>query len=267
MNSLRWLSTAMFAAVLTSVASAASISINPARDNTLIQQTNPATQLSNGLGDLFSGRTNQDADPNAPGIISIRRSLVFFDVATIPAGSTIKSVSLTMRDVQQLNGDRVTSLHRALADWGEGTSYQAGGMGAPATQNDATWLYRFYNSSNPAASPTWTTPGGDFDPVASASTTILAGNPNGRFYTWTSPGLVADVQSWLDNPAANFGWLIRGDESRGQTAKRLDGRTIENAPNPNAPVLVITYAIPEPGAAIIAAITACSLFVVRRSSR
>lgn len=253
------------ACVLVQFAMAGIVSLLPAKDNTLIQQSDPTMQRSNGLGDLFSGRTNQN-----PATISIRRSLMYFDIASaVPANVTITDVSLTMRDVMGLNGDRLTTLHRTLQDWGEGTSFQSGGQGAPATQNDATWLFTFYNAANPTLSPQWNTPGGDFDPQASGSTTILEGNPNGPWYTWSGPGMVADVQSWLDDPTANFGWLIRGDESQGQTAKRLDGRTdvVQSGtiPNPDAPVLTISY-VPEPQTLVLFLIAA-GLSLVRRGRR
>ena len=45
-----------------------------------------------------------------------------------------------------------------------------------------------------------------------------------------------DVQSWLDDPASNFGWLVLGDESEISTAKRFDTR--ESA---SPPVLTIIY--------------------------
>ena len=48
--------------------------------------------------------------------------------------------------------------------------------------------------------------------------------------------MIADVQSWLDNPATNFGWLVLGDESASATAKRFDTR--ESA---SPPVLTIEY--------------------------
>ncbi|HEU5108731.1 MAG TPA: hypothetical protein VFT95_09260, partial [Micromonosporaceae bacterium] len=35
-------------------------------------------------------------------------------------------------------------------------------------------------------------------------------------------------QSWLDDPATNFGWMLVGDESRPQTAKRFDSREIDD---------------------------------------
>jgi hypothetical protein len=52
--------------------------------------------------------------------------------------------------------------------------------------------------------------------------------------------LTADVQSWFNTPASNFGWVIVGAEgSGGGTAKRFDTR--ENA---NPPVLTISYTPP-----------------------
>ena len=40
----------------------------------------------------------------------------------------------------------------------------------------------------------------------------------------------ADVQSWLDDPASNFGWLVLGDESEIPTAKRFDTRESASPP-------------------------------------
>ena len=58
--------------------------------------------------------------------------------------------------------------------------------------------------------------------MKSASQTI---DQNG-LYTWGSTaGMVADVQSWLDDPGSNFGWIILGDEGTSlPTAKRFDSR-------------------------------------------
>ena len=42
--------------------------------------------------------------------------------------------------------------------------------------------------------------------------------------------MVADVQSWLDNPASNFGWLVLGDETAIATAKRFDTRESASPP-------------------------------------
>ncbi|HEX5445037.1 MAG TPA: DNRLRE domain-containing protein [Pirellulales bacterium] len=237
--------------------------LTPAKDNTLIQRSDPGSQLSNGQGDIFVGRTNQDGQGTAT--ISIRRGLVQFDVAgNIPAGATITSATLTMVDVMGLNGDRTVELHRVLADWGEGASFQNGGMGAASQAPDASWLYNFYNTSS------WTTPGGDFSNAVSASTTLYDASapgpifPSGSSFSWSSatdPQMIADVQDWLDSPASNFGWLLRGDESAGKTIKRLAGG--ESA---TPPVLVINF-VPEPGSFVLLAAGVLTLIAVPTAAR
>ena len=243
------------------------ITLNPDKDNTLIQRTDPNAQYSNGAGDIFSGRTNQDGQ--APAVISIRRGLIHFDIATsgIPSGATITDVTLTLRDVMGNNGNQATRLQRVLADWGEGTSFQPGGQGAPATQDDATWLYRFYNAASPSSSPTWTTPGGDFSPTVSA-TTVVNQNPGvQQNYSWNDPQMILDVQDWLDNPVANFGWIVLGNETMGQTAKRFRGSETIDAPI-TPPALLITYelaAVPEPATLVLAVVGLAMVGLVHRT--
>jgi spore coat protein A len=208
---------------LPEAARATVVTLPAAKDNTLYESATGA--LSNGAGEyLFTGRTKDGL---------VRRAVLAFDVASvIPAGSTINSVTLSLHASRNANTVlRVTTVHRVLADWGEGASNatQNEGEGAPAATGDATWLRRFH-----PATP-WTAAGGDFAATASAST-VITGNAT---YAWTSAGLVADVQSWLDAPAGNFGWLVRGDESVSETAKRLDSR--ENGQAASRPALVIDY--------------------------
>jgi hypothetical protein len=71
--------------------------------------------------------------------------------------------------------------------------------------------------------------------AATATTPIT----NQGFYTWTSASMITDVQDWLDNPATNFGWIVIGNETVTESAKRLDTR---NNSDPNdRPQLTITY--------------------------
>jgi hypothetical protein len=128
---------------------------------------------------------------------------------------------------------RTVELHKLLADWGEGTSVAPGeeGEGAPATTNDATWRHRFFDTIF------WTTEGGDFSATVSANQSVGSVG----VYTWSSSQMRADVQSWLDDPASNFGWLVLGDESEIATAKRFDTR--ESA---SPPVLTIQFRPPGP---------------------
>lgn len=235
-----------FAAILVlafaRAADAETVSLTPLKDNTLIQRADPAAQLSNALGDIFVGRTNQNGQ--GPATTSIRRGLISFDIAgNIPAGATVTSATLTLRNVRAFNGDRTVELHRTLADWGEGTSTQSGGSGAPATMGDATWLYRFFNAATPSASPAWTTPGGDFSADATAAVLISDDAGSGQLFSWTSaenPQMLADVRAWLDNPSENFGWTMIGDESAGRTAKRFNSGEATTPPN-LPPMLEIEY--------------------------
>jgi len=202
------------------------IVVTASKDNTLYETPDGST--SNGMGTaMFAGRNSQATD-------SIRRALVWFDVsANIPAGSMILSAQLTMyNDAANLQGESV-SLHRAGGDWGESTSVAGGGQGAAASFGDATWLHTFFNTEY------WNQPGGDFEPSASASTTV--GAPG--FYTWGSTmGMVEDMQGWLDNPAGNSGWCVLGNESAPSTAKRF--ATHEEADSSRRPRLIVDFVAP-----------------------
>jgi hypothetical protein len=203
------------------------VTLAPRRDNTLCESATGAT--SNGRGQhFFAGRTNSGER---------RRAVLAFDIAaSVPAGSTIATVSLTLSLSRTISVERQVSLHPLRGDWGEGTSDATLNEGGciTAASGDATWIHRFTPST------LWAAPGGDFFTTASATTGV--GGTVG-LYTWAStPALVADVQEWLDDPAANFGWALIGDESTIATAKRFDSR--ENANVSLRPVLKVEFTPP-----------------------
>ena len=203
------------------------INITPSKDNTLYEYDPAEGDHSNGAGFHFF------AGENAMG--EIRRGVLAFNIAgAIPAGSTITGVTLTLNMSMTIAGAESIELHKLLADWGEGTSHapMGEGDGAPATPNDATWRHRFFDTIF------WTTEGGDFSATVSASQSVGGVGQ----YMWSSAQMVTDVQSWLDDPASNFGWLVLGDETTGATAKRFDTR--ESA---SPPVLTIQYTPPPRG--------------------
>ena len=213
-----------------SLASALTVSIIPSKDNTLYDYDPAEGDHSNGAGfHFFAGVTSMS---------ELRRGVFAFDIAgSIPPGSTITGVTLSLNCSRVFSDTaRTIELHKLLADWGEGTSHAPGeeGDGAPATTNDATWRHRFFDTIF------WAMQGGDFSATVSASQSV---GPIGQ-YTWSSAQMVADVQSWLDNPSSTFGWLVLGDESTNATSKRFDTR--ESA---SPPVLTIEYtqrAMPTP---------------------
>ncbi len=217
--------------MLGSIARADTVNISSSKDNTLFED--PAGALSNGAGPYYyAGKTG------ISGGNRIRRGLMAFNIAgSIPAGSTINSAALTcIKNTPAFQGNQTISLHKVLADWGEGTSNAGdpGGFGASSTANDATWIHRFFNTI------LWTTAGGDFAATATAS--IVVTNTDGP-YTWASnPQMVADVQDWLDNPANDFGWIIRGNEVTNSTAVRFC--TKENSIPANHPSLTVDFTPP-----------------------
>ncbi|MHC4948735.1 MAG: DNRLRE domain-containing protein, partial [Planctomycetota bacterium] len=223
---LRRLSLALIATTLVSATALADVVNIPAdKDNTLYENASGA--LSNGAGEhFFAGR----ADTSNPE--PLRRGLIEFDIdGAIPAGSTINSVTLTLVMSRTRGGIEPVSLHRVLADWGEAGSVAAGqeGGGGAAQTGDATWLHTSFSTTF------WTSPGGDFSPTASATQNV-GGNGS---YSWSSAGMVADVQAWLDGTLDNHGWLLLGNESTNKTAKRFESR--ENGTTGNRPVLVVDF--------------------------
>jgi len=200
--------------------------LRPAKDATLVED--PSGALANGSGDsVFAGRINAVAR-------SIRRALLAFDVAAVvPAGSTVTGVTLRLNLASTSAGPVPVRLQRVLAEWGEGASVSGGGGGAPATPGDATWLHRFFPDRF------WMQPGGDFDAGLRADTQV---DQPGPYFWGSTPAMVADVQSWLDQPESAFGWILLGDESRPQTVKRFDSR--EAPDEANRPLLEVDYVPP-----------------------
>ncbi len=210
----------VLASVLCGVAQADQVTGTTVRDNTLFQSAvdNP---LSSGSGSgMFCGR-------NSGG--TIRRALMKFDIAAmVPAGSTINSVTVRLQCMNSPPNStaRTCSLYKVLADWGEGISNSNGGGGDIAGPGDATWFNRFEATLTDVAVP-WAAAGGDLSAVSSASTNVGA---SGTAYSWGSTTqMVADAQSWLDNPSSNFGWAMRGNETTVQTARKFATREEPNA--------------------------------------
>ncbi len=202
------------------------VTLAAVKDNTLYQ--NSTGQLSNGAGlHFFAGKTTT----TIPADQRVRRGLIAFDVSSIPAGSTITSVSLTLHMSRTTSGAQNIQMRRVLADWGEGSSGagRGEGGGAASTTNDATWVHRFFNTAS------WTTPGGDFATTVSATTSV---NQIAN-YIWSGSGLVADVQAWVDGTASNFGWILLGNEVPIATAKRFDSS--ENTTVAFRPQLDVLY--------------------------
>lgn len=200
------------------------VTLTASRDNSLFEEGD----LSNGAGSwIFAGATDPGKNNAA-----LRRALVAWDLSPLAPGSSVAAASVTLDMDRTISGAFAFSLHRMESDWGEGTTNAPAqeGEGVPASATDATWSKPFFGQASP-----WNTPGGDFAPEPSA-TTVVTGTgtvPQG-IYTWSSPGLARDVNSWLTNPSRNFGWLLKAEDeplrksasgSRGGTTLNVDSTT------------------------------------------
>ena len=179
--------------------------IESSKDATLIEDPKGA-YASSESETIFVGRTGQPE-------LSKRRGLIGFDfTGAIPPRSRIVSVTLTMTVELAANGDQPSTLnmYRVTRSWKEGTSVAQGGRGAETQSGDPTWIHSVSPNQR------WARPGGDYVRAASAKAEVRGQG----VYTWNStPKLVADVQSWVNSPSRNFGWILIGDESKAATAK------------------------------------------------
>lgn len=201
------------------------------KDNTLYGESD---SLSNGSGAYFMAGVNGNGDP--------RRGLLKFDIANnVPLNSLIISATLRLyvsKNPFLPHQAEAFALHRVLSEWGEGASDAPGeeGGGGTAAIGDATWSFSYF-SPTPTERISWSSPGGDFLPAASAKTLI---GDAGHFYSWRhTPGMLADLMYWLRNPDDNHGWIILGNETDVYTARRFDSR--ENNEPANWPVLMVEY--------------------------
>ena len=199
--------------------------LRPVADTSLLE-SNPDNNLG-GLSAIPAGTTQQGKS----------RALFRFDLTTIPAGGLVTTAELTVVAVTQNSQHQssVFALNRLLRDWGEGIG-SLSNAGDPATTNAATWNNRFYPAT------LWGAPGSasglDYAAGFSAATFIDALTN----YTFGSTAsMVADVQSWLDHPETNFGWiLISQSEGTSFTVRRFASR--EDAVR--SPVLTVHYISP-----------------------
>jgi hypothetical protein len=232
---------------------AETITIVPSADATLFE-VNP--ENSAGGADFFNAGTTQNGTRN--------RALLQFDIASaLPAGAQITGVDLQVEVLRRpADGFEVSffGLHRVLRPWGEGGAIpigNPGGLGGPAMPGDATWLHRF------AFAETWDAPGGaaGIDYLSALSSAAFIYDV-GTYHFEGTTEMIRDVQSWLDHPESNFGWMLMCQtEELPFTARRFGSRENPNTP----PLLTIEFTpVPEPGTVALGAIGLGALLLLRR---
>ena len=211
--------------------SAESVTLHPVADTTLFE-TNPLNNLGANTNFVAGTTAGSAGEPFRS------RAVMKFDVASqLPSGATVISATLTLTVVKipTVPANSGFELHRLLVSWGEGN--KSGNIGLPATRGEATWSSRFF------LLPQWAVPGGapgkDFLTAESSSTQVQG---QGSYTFASTSNLTADVQGWLDNTDANFGWiLISQDEATASTARRFASRESDVG----APTLLVDF-VPPP---------------------
>jgi len=204
------------------------VTLTSDKDTTLYEEASGS--LANGSGtSVFCGVVGFN------GGFTKRRTLLHFDVAgQLPAGARILSAELDLFVAQSTAFLPIPTFgHLVTQDWSEGATIAngGGGQGGPAVAGETTWLHTNYPNS------TWNTPGGDF---AAAPSFVFDLASLGPTTAGVASGMVADIQSWLDAPATNFGWVLKTDEQVPSTARRIYSREFNSTP----PSLTITYLSP-----------------------
>lgn len=199
------------------------LNLKPAADTSLFE-----VSPNNNLGKAWLAAGTQRSGERA-------RALVRFDLAGVPTNAVVSSAAVTFKVVKAAAGavPSTFELRRVLVDWTEGTKGSVGsGTGSAATAGESSW-----NSRGPG---NWGTPGGavgaDFA-AATSATQPLAGT---SLAFASAPGLVADVQSWLSDPAQNYGWVLLSQaETTPLTARRFGSRETSGS----EPTLVLEFSV------------------------
>ena len=199
---------------------------------------------------IFSDATNNNlgiqpafyvgVDPIYGGL---RRGLVSFNLASLPPDAAIQSVdlALTVNGVSIAIGAPATatiSLAGLNLNWTQGLGFDSLASAIGGTQGvsaisagGATW-----DKPNFFAPLTWA--GGSFGSIVASASVSGVGT-----YHWSNSAMVAEVQSWLDNPASNFGWAVIGNEANNAAEKQF--ASLEGGVGVQ-PLLTITYTVPVP---------------------
>jgi hypothetical protein len=205
--------------------------------DTFINSGNPGNN-NGGSSSLFTGTDGHGGN---------MRALVRFAMPTgLQGGATVSSVQLrlTLRGLPNgtVGTPAVDTLAALTQPWfpGNGTgelpSTITVGLACGGAITGATW-----NQPDCSAATTWTTPGGTVAGSSSgqANTTGVAADTAVVWDSATNPAMRADVQGWLDTPAANDGWRItsstEGSPGSAQRFYSTDAGTF-------APTLTVTYA-------------------------
>lgn len=178
-------------------------------------------------GDVTMNVVNSKGATCSTGVNNCSRLLIWFDVTSLPGGSTISAASV---DLNATAGSvsRTHGLHKITTSWTEGTQ-----TGANCTGGGMTW-------NAPNCTDAWTTVGGDFN--ATASQTLTTGTTTGVKTFADVAALRTNVSGWVDSSSTNLGWLVKDEnELNNGSQETWTYGAKENTTSTNRPKLSVTF--------------------------
>lgn len=220
---------------LSNVASAAVVSAELAEDTYITEQnpdTNKGTDITLNAGDLAANYNPDD----------LNRSLVKPDLSIIPGDVLAHDVNqailyMYFDGYSTWGQNQEVQIFRVLKDWNE----------SQATYNNA------------ASGTAWDTAGlgsgTDYVATLTASATTPASQTG-----WVAFDVTADVRSFVDGTADNYGWVVM-NTSEDNLTDFVRFRSTDYGDSSEHPYLEVTHSIPEPSSAglLIMALTVLGL--------
>ena len=145
----------------------------------------------------------------------IARTLMYFDLSSIPSTAVITYVGLSIYLYSDTAGGGI-KIHPVTTPWSEGSACNNSGATGGATWNEAV-----------KGTSSWATAGGDYNSLIEAGAVSFGAITAGNYFSFTSftnSNLADMVQGWVSVPANNHGMLIKAiDETVDQAAVFCSG--------------------------------------------
>ncbi len=202
--------------LLTSLLSIATIPIASAAETT-IQPSSADSYMNEGAKDTNYGGETYIEVSSKPSAWGNARGILKFDLSSIPSGSTITSVTLSLYLYSTRGTNRTYGVHKVTKNW---------------TESGVTW--NKYDGTN-----NWSTSGGDY--AATASATVTAGAVYNTWVEWSDSALASDVSDFVNNSSTNFGWIIKDQTEGSSNQDWVRFYSKEHTDSTLRPKLTVTY--------------------------
>ena len=174
---------------------------------------------------------------NQVGGVGLVRGLLGYDLGSIPAGSTIDSITLTVTAVSG-NAVGTINLHQVTPN---------GSLTNVISENQAKWIN--WQGTAPTATA-WSNPGGDYGGIL--ATTTVSSVVDGATHTFgTSSSFIAAAQAALDANTPLQMLLIAPDSEAAGSTTLVRFGSDDHATPAYRPLLTINYTVPEPSSAVL----------------